>query len=52
MEHLVVEHGVTSFKIFMFYGGYGLHGRSSHQNEFLMGSSSMARLAQVSTPRT
>ena len=52
MEHLVVDHGVTSFKIFMFYGGYGLHGRSSHQNEFLMGSSSMARLAQVSTPRT
>jgi len=36
MEHLVVDHGVTSFKIFMFYGGYGLHGRSSHQNEFLM----------------
>ena len=36
MEHLVVEHGVTSFKIFMFYGGYGLHGRSSHQHEFLM----------------
>jgi len=27
---------VTSFKIFMFYGGYGLHGRSSHQDEFLM----------------
>lgn len=36
MEHLVVEHGVTSFKIFMFYGGYGLHGRSDKQNEFLM----------------
>jgi allantoinase len=36
MEHLVVDHGVTSFKIFMFYGGYGLHGRSTHQNEFLM----------------
>ena len=36
MEHLVTEHGVTSFKIFMFYGGYGLHGRSSQQNEFLM----------------
>ena len=32
----VTEHGVTSFKIFMFYGGYGLHGRSSQQNEFLM----------------
>ena len=36
MEHLVLDHGITSFKIFMFYGGYGLHGRSSHQNEFLM----------------
>ena len=36
MEHLVLDHGVGSFKIFMFYGGYGLHGRSSHQNEFLM----------------
>jgi allantoinase len=36
MEHLVLEHGVTSFKIFMFYGGYGLHGRSAHQHEFLM----------------
>ena len=36
MEHLVVDHGVTSFKIFMFYGGYGLHGRSDKQNEFLM----------------
>jgi allantoinase len=36
MEHLALDHGVTSFKIFMFYGGYGLHGRSSHQNEFLM----------------
>jgi allantoinase len=36
MEHLVVEHGIPSFKIFMFYGGYGLHGRSSRQNEFLM----------------
>src|SRR2546422_10120891 len=27
---------VSPFKIFMFYGGYGLHGRSAHQNEFLM----------------
>jgi allantoinase len=36
MEHLVTDHGVTSFKIFMFYGGYGLHGASSKQNEFLM----------------
>jgi allantoinase len=30
------EHGVSSFKIFMFYGGYGLHGRSSSQQQFLM----------------
>jgi allantoinase len=36
MEHLALNQGVTSFKIFMFYGGYGLHGRSSHQQEFLM----------------
>ena len=36
MEHLVVDHDVTSFKIFMFYGGYGLHGASDKQNEFLM----------------
>jgi allantoinase len=36
MESLVREHGVSSFKIFMFYGGYGLHGRSSQQNDFLM----------------
>jgi len=28
MEMLAVEHGVPSFKIFMFYGGYGLHGRT------------------------
>ncbi len=36
MEYLAVDHGVTSFKIFMFYGGYGLHGKSTAQNEFLM----------------
>src|SRR5688572_652008 len=36
MDSLAVEHGVPSFKIFMFYGGYCLHGRSSDQNEFLM----------------
>ncbi len=36
MEELALEHGIPSFKIFMFYGGYGLHGRSSHQREFLM----------------
>jgi hypothetical protein len=24
MEHLALDHGITSFKIFMLYGGYGL----------------------------
>ena len=33
---LVAEHGVTSFKIFMFYGSHGLHGRSDDQWSFLM----------------
>ncbi|PRY39774.1 dihydroorotase [Umezawaea tangerina] len=33
---LVAEHGVTSFKVFMFYGSHGLHGRSADQNSFLM----------------
>ncbi len=33
---LITDFGVASFKIFMFYGGYGLHGKSSSQNEFLM----------------
>ncbi len=36
MDWLFKEHGVSSFKIFMFYGGYGLHGRSSSQQQFLM----------------
>lgn len=36
MEMLLDEHGVASFKIFMFYGGYGLHGKSSSQSDFLM----------------
>ena len=36
MESLLAEYGVTTFKIFMFYGGYGLHGKSANQNEFLM----------------
>jgi allantoinase len=36
MEWLFTEHGVSSFKIFMFYGGYGLHGRSGSQQQFLM----------------
>ena len=33
---LIEDHGVTSFKIFMFYGSHGLHGRSTDQSEFLM----------------
>jgi allantoinase len=33
---LVGIHGVTSFKIFMFYGAHGLHGRSDDQSQFLM----------------
>ncbi len=38
MEALVTAHGVPSFKIFMFYGGYGLHGRADRdaQRRFLM----------------
>ena len=31
-----LDDGITSFKIFMFYGGYGLHGRSTQQNDFLI----------------
>jgi allantoinase len=33
---LIDDHGVTSFKIFMFYGSHGLHGRSNDQSQFLM----------------
>ena len=36
MEPLALEYGIPSFKIFMFYGGYGLHGPSANQNDFLM----------------
>lgn len=36
MEMLATEMGVPSFKIFMFYGGYGLHGKSNQQHKFLM----------------
>jgi allantoinase len=35
MPALLDEHGVASFKIFMFYGGHGLHGRSDSQGSFL-----------------
>jgi allantoinase len=33
---LIEKYGVTSFKIFMFYGSHGLHGRSADQSSFLM----------------
>lgn len=36
MPFMLDELGVSSFKIFMFYGGYGLHGRSGSQRDFLM----------------
>jgi allantoinase len=36
MPLLLDDFGVSSFKIFMFYGGYGLHGRSGSQRDFLM----------------
>ncbi|HUN22226.1 MAG TPA: dihydroorotase family protein [Anaerolineales bacterium] len=35
MPMLLEKFGVSSFKIFMFYGGHGLHGRSGTQNDFL-----------------
>jgi allantoinase len=38
MDALATQHGVPSFKIFMFYGGYGLHGQAGQdeQRRFLM----------------
>jgi len=33
---LIDKFGVTTFKIYMFYGGYGLHGASTSQRDFLM----------------
>ena len=36
MNSLVQDFGVTSFKIFMFYGSHGLHGKSGSQHDFLM----------------
>jgi allantoinase len=33
---LIDTFGVSSFKIFMFYGSHGLHGRSDDQSSFLM----------------
>ena len=36
IPELIERFGVLSYKIFMFYGGYGLHGRSDDQSSFLM----------------
>jgi allantoinase len=36
ISDLISEHGVCSFKIFMFYGSHGLHGASDNQRDFLM----------------
>jgi len=36
IEELIKKYGVSSFKIFMFYGSHGLHGRSDSQRDFLM----------------
>jgi len=36
VEMLIDKFGVSSFKIFMFYGSHGLHGASNSQREFLM----------------
>jgi allantoinase len=33
---IIEDFGVPSFKIFMFYGKHGLHGRSNDQQQFLM----------------
>lgn len=32
----LIDEGVPSFKVFMFYGSHGLHGRSNEQHKFLM----------------
>ena len=36
IPELIETHGVSSFKIFMFYGSHGLHGASNTQKDFLM----------------
>ncbi len=36
IPQLISDFGVLSFKIFMFYGGHGLHGGSGDQKDFLM----------------
>ena len=36
IPELIEKYGVSSFKIFMFYGSHGLHGASDSQRDFLM----------------
>ena len=36
IPELIDRFGVPSYKIFMFYGSHGLHGRSDDQSSFLM----------------
>ena len=36
IPQLFERHGIASYKIFMFYGSHGLHGRSDSQRDFLM----------------
>ena len=36
IPELIEKFGQLSYKIYMFYGGHGLHGSSSSQHEFLM----------------
>jgi len=36
IPELVEAFGVSSFKVFMFYGSHGLHGKSKDQSSFLM----------------
>lgn len=36
MPEIVSDFGVRSFKIFMFYGSHGLHGKAHNQKDFLM----------------
>lgn len=36
IPQLIKDFGMLSYKIYMFYGGHGLHGRSNSQHEFLM----------------
>ncbi|QQQ79487.1 dihydroorotase family protein [Saccharothrix sp. 6-C] len=36
IPELVETFGVSSFKVFMFYGSHGLHGKSDDQSSFLM----------------